>query len=103
MTLWYRSPDVLMGSALYSFPVDIWSMGAIFFEMVTGKVLFAGRNEEDQLVRMFQLLGAPTQSTWKSLLSYPNTTDRLQRAQSLINEGKLPSALNSTFHTNTSE
>lgn len=35
-------------------------MGVIFFEMVTGKVLFAGRNEEDQLVRMFQLLGAPT-------------------------------------------
>ncbi|KPA77920.1 protein kinase putative (CRK) [Leptomonas pyrrhocoris] len=80
VTLWYRSPDVLMSSSLYSYPVDIWSMGAIFFEMSTGKVLFSGRNEDEQLLRMFWLLGSPTKETWPSLLSYTGTTERLERA-----------------------
>ncbi|KAG5482024.1 hypothetical protein LSCM1_05739 [Leishmania martiniquensis] len=80
VTLWYRSPDVLMGSALYSYPVDIWSMGAIFFEMATSKVLFSGRHEDEQLLRMFWLLGSPTRETWPSMLSYPGTMERLERA-----------------------
>lgn len=42
VTLWYRSPDVLLGSRNYSTPVDIWSIGCIFAEMVNGKPLFAG-------------------------------------------------------------
>ncbi|TPP40992.1 Protein kinase domain family protein [Leishmania donovani] len=80
VTLWYRSPDVLMGSALYSYPVDIWSMGAIFFEMATSKVLFSGRHEDEQLLRMFWLLGSPTRETWPSMLSYPGAMERLERA-----------------------
>ncbi|CAJ1020499.1 Protein kinase domain/Protein tyrosine kinase, putative [Leishmania lindenbergi] len=80
VTLWYRSPDVLMGSALYSYPVDIWSMGAIFFEMATSKVLFCGRHEDEQLLRMFWLLGSPTRGTWPSMLSYPGTVERVERA-----------------------
>lgn len=79
VTLWYRSPDVLMGSALYSFPVDVWSMGTIFYEIVCGSVLFAGRNEDDQLLRMFRLLGSPTRETWPSMRTYPGANDRLER------------------------
>ena len=37
VTLWYRAPDVLMGSRKYSTPVDIWSIGCIFAEMVNGR------------------------------------------------------------------
>jgi cyclin-dependent kinase len=40
VTLWYRAPDVLMGSRTYSTPVDIWSVGCIFAEMATSKPLF---------------------------------------------------------------
>ncbi|KAG5508809.1 hypothetical protein JKF63_05308 [Porcisia hertigi] len=86
VTLWYRSPDVLMGSALYSYPVDVWSMGAIFFEMATSMVLFSGRNEDDQLLRMFWLLGSPTRETWPSMLSYPGTVERLERASRAATE-----------------
>lgn len=81
VTLWYRSPDVLMGSALYGFPVDLWSMGAIFYEMVTGVVLFNGRNEDEQMLRMFRLLGSPTKETWPSMRSYPGTDERLDRVR----------------------
>ncbi|CCW71782.1 unnamed protein product [Phytomonas sp. Hart1] len=86
VTLWYRSPDVMMGSALYSFPVDIWSMGAIFFEIVTGKVLFSGRNEEEQLFRMFFLLGSPTHESWPSMFTYPKVRNRLESLTTLATQ-----------------
>ena len=40
VTLWYRAPDILMGSKDYSTSVDIWSVGCIFAEIVTKKALF---------------------------------------------------------------
>jgi len=47
VTLWYRAPDILMGSKSYSTSVDIWSVGCIFAELVNRKPLFPGLNEED--------------------------------------------------------
>jgi cyclin-dependent kinase len=54
VTLWYRPPDVLMGSKTYSTSVDIWSIGCIFAEMVTKKPLFPGTSNEDQLQKIFK-------------------------------------------------
>jgi cyclin-dependent kinase len=56
VTLWYRPPDVLMGSKTYSTSVDIWSIGCIFAEMVTKKPLFPGTSNEDQLQKIFKYL-----------------------------------------------
>ena len=42
VTLWYRAPDVLLGSKQYTSSIDIWSVGCIFAEMVTGAPLFTG-------------------------------------------------------------
>ncbi|XP_026190999.1 cell division control protein 2 homolog [Cyclospora cayetanensis] len=77
VTLWYRAPDVLMGSNTYSTPVDIWSIGCIFAEMVNGRPLFPGSNNEDQLQRIFKVLGtpAPTESLtglpqWRNNFKY---------------------------------
>lgn len=47
VTLWYRAPDILMGSKNYSTSVDIWSVGCIFAEIVNRRPLFMGQNEED--------------------------------------------------------
>lgn len=71
VTLWYRSPDVLMGSRKYSTPVDIWSVGCIFAEMVTGRPLFPGSSEQDQLNRIFKLLGTPTPESWPGIVDLP--------------------------------
>lgn len=54
VTLWYRAPEVLLGTQRYSCPVDIWSIGCIFAEMATRKPLFQGDSEIDQLFRMFR-------------------------------------------------
>uniref|UniRef100_A0A2P2I967 cyclin-dependent kinase n=1 Tax=Hirondellea gigas TaxID=1518452 RepID=A0A2P2I967_9CRUS len=72
VTLWYRAPDVLLGSRNYSTPVDIWSIGCIFYEMATGKPLFPGRSDSDQLDKIFQILGTPTVETWPGMVNYPD-------------------------------
>ena len=71
VTLWYRSPDVIMGSTNYGLPVDMWSVGCIFAEMASGVPLFNARTDQDQLLRMFKILGSPTRETWPSMSTYP--------------------------------
>lgn len=56
VTLWYRAPEVLLGSQKYSTPVDIWSVACIFAEMLTKVPLFHGDSEIDQLFRIFRLV-----------------------------------------------
>ncbi|XP_060624926.1 cyclin-dependent kinase 1 [Anolis sagrei] len=76
VTLWYRSPEVLLGAVRYSTPVDVWSIGTIFAEMATKKPLFHGDSEIDQLFRIFRALGTPNNDVWpevESLQDYKNT------------------------------
>jgi cyclin-dependent kinase len=71
VTLWYRAPDVLMGSRKYSTPVDIWSVGCIFAEMANGRPLVAGTSETDQLDRIFRLMGTPTLADYPGIVELP--------------------------------
>lgn len=64
VTLWYRAPEVLLGSTHYSTPVDIWSVGCIFAEMVRRQPLFPGDCEIQQLLHIFTLLGTPNEEMW---------------------------------------
>ncbi|XP_040566299.1 cyclin-dependent kinase 5 homolog isoform X2 [Lepeophtheirus salmonis] len=77
VTLWYRPPDVLLGSTEYSTPIDMWGVGCIFYEMASGRPLFPGSTVEDELRRIFLVLGSPTEENWtgissSSMLSYYN-------------------------------
>ncbi|KAK9887770.1 hypothetical protein WA026_000085 [Henosepilachna vigintioctopunctata] len=69
VTLWYRAPEVLLGSTTYACPVDIWSLGCIFAEMATKRPLFQGDSEIDQLFRIFRVLTTPTEETWPGVSS----------------------------------
>jgi len=64
VTLWYRAPDVLLGSRYYSTSIDSWSIGCIFAEMATGQPMAAGGSVEEQLLRIQAVLGTPTAATW---------------------------------------
>ena len=64
VTLWYRPPEILLGSQAYAPPVDVWAVGTIFVEMVTKRPLFPGDSEIDQLYKIFRHLGTPNESTW---------------------------------------
>lgn len=73
VTLWYRPPDVLLGSTDYSTSLDMWGVGCIFTEMVTGTATFPGTKDAwDQLDKIWQVLGTPTEETWDGVSSYPN-------------------------------
>ncbi|XP_045212280.1 cyclin-dependent kinase 1-like [Mercenaria mercenaria] len=72
VTLWYRAPEILLGSQRYSTPVDMWSVGCIFAEMVTKRPLFHGDSEIDQLFRIFRTLTTPTEETWPGVTSLPD-------------------------------
>jgi serine/threonine protein kinase len=64
VTLWYRPPEILLGSQTYAPPVDVWAIGAIFVEMVTKRPLFPGDSEIDQLYKIFRQLGTPNEQVW---------------------------------------
>jgi len=72
VTLWYRAPEVLLGSARYSTPVDIWSIGCIFAEMASRKPVFRGDSEIDQLFRIFRTLSTPNEETWPGVSQLPD-------------------------------
>ncbi|KAK3018227.1 hypothetical protein RJ639_002761 [Escallonia herrerae] len=69
VTLWYRAPEVLLGSTHYSTAVDMWSVGCIFAEMARRQALFPGDSEFQQLLHIFRLLGTPTEKQWPEVNS----------------------------------
>lgn len=60
VTLWYRPPDILLGSTSYTTPIDMWSVGCIMAELILLFPLFTGKNNEDQIKRIFKVLGTPS-------------------------------------------
>eukprot|EP00919_Chromeraceae_sp_WS-2016_P065833 GHVR01155677.1.p1 GENE.GHVR01155677.1~~GHVR01155677.1.p1 ORF type:complete len:329 (+),score=52.73 GHVR01155677.1:37-1023(+) len=64
VTLWYRSPELLLGERHYTSKVDLWSIGCIFLEMVTSRPVFCGDSEIDTLFKIFRLRGTPDEKTW---------------------------------------
>lgn len=59
-TRWYRAPEIILGSKAYSYPVDVWATGTILAEMYTGRQLFAGTSTLNQLERIMELTGFPS-------------------------------------------
>ncbi|XP_023320500.1 cyclin-dependent-like kinase 5 [Eurytemora carolleeae] len=73
VTLWYRPPDVLFGAKLYTPSIDMWSAGCIFAELANaGRPLFPGSDVDDQIKRVFKLLGTPTEEVWPGMCSLPD-------------------------------
>ncbi|KAI8896924.1 kinase-like domain-containing protein, partial [Globomyces pollinis-pini] len=93
VTLWYRSPELLLGSTSYGTEVDIWSTGCILLEFFTKYPIFQGRAEIDQLELIFKLCGSPSVENWPGIKDLPwygmmqfTPTERL-----LVNEFSQPS------------
>ena len=93
VTLWYRPPDVILGSTNYGFAVDIWSTGCIFAEMLLGQPLFNGHSDAEQLQKMFSLLGTPTTDNFPSYTKYPNYRSIVAEARNGAFDQILPSSL----------
>ncbi len=73
ITLWYRSPELLLGTETYGPEVDIWSVGCLLVEMILKKPLFPGKNEPEQLDLIFRTFGTPTEEVWPGWEGLPNS------------------------------
>ncbi|KAM7262282.1 hypothetical protein ACFE04_021359 [Oxalis oulophora] len=71
VTLWYRPPELLLGATKYGPAVDMWSAGCIFAELLYGKPIFPGKNEADQIKKIFQLCGYPSENDWPGISKIP--------------------------------
>uniref|UniRef100_A0A0G4GP52 Cyclin-dependent kinase 2 homolog n=1 Tax=Chromera velia CCMP2878 TaxID=1169474 RepID=A0A0G4GP52_9ALVE len=72
VTLWFRSPEILLGQKHYSAPLDVWSAGCIMGEMIDGKSLFPGDSEIDTIYKIFKLLGTPDEKRWPGIDQLPD-------------------------------
>ncbi|XP_060756884.1 serine/threonine-protein kinase MAK isoform X2 [Neoarius graeffei] len=63
-TRWYRAPEVLLRSCVYSSPIDIWAVGCIMAELYTLRPLFPGNSEVDEIFKMCQVLGTVKKTDW---------------------------------------
>ncbi|KAE8728330.1 putative serine/threonine-protein kinase [Hibiscus syriacus] len=67
VTLWYRAPELLLGSTDYGVGIDLWSAGCLLAEMFAGRPIMPGRTEVEQLHKIFKLCGTPSEAYWKKL------------------------------------
>ncbi|KAJ1906316.1 kinase subunit of RNA polymerase II carboxy-terminal domain kinase I [Coemansia sp. IMI 209127] len=73
ITLWYRPPELLLGTTVYGPEVDIWSLGCVLLEIFMKKPAFQGQNDIDQLEQIFKILGTPSPEVWDSFKKLPWT------------------------------
>ncbi|KAJ3260838.1 cyclin-dependent protein kinase [Boothiomyces macroporosus] len=82
VTIWYRAPELLLGSRHYTKGIDIWAIGCIYAELLMLKPLFKGDEakmdakktipfQKDQLTKIIDVLGFPTTDRWQEIEYMP--------------------------------
>jgi len=71
-TLWYRAPENFLGSdsrtgLVFGFPMDMWAVGCVLYELVTGRPLFGARTDHEQFLELCTLFGTPTVWNWEDV------------------------------------
>ena len=68
-TRWYRAPEILLGSVKYNSQADMWSVGCIFGELLSGKPVFPGTSTLSQIDKVLEITGKPTKEDILSIQS----------------------------------
>ncbi|KAI0525574.1 Pkinase-domain-containing protein [Xylaria bambusicola] len=72
ITIWYRSPELLLGETRYGAAVDIWSAACVMVEIFTRHAIFPGDGGEiSQLEKIYNVLGTPNRKEWPGLADTP--------------------------------
>ncbi|KAF9435215.1 serine/threonine protein kinase, CMGC, CDC2/CDK sub [Entomortierella beljakovae] len=76
VTRWYRPPELFLGQKKYGPAVDMWGIGCVFGEMLFGRPVLQGNSDQDQLDKIFQLCGSPTEDTMPGWSSLPGLEEK---------------------------
>ena len=95
--MWYKSPELLLGSTRYTNAIDIWSSGCVLAELELGRPIFPGKTELEQFDLISRILGSPNEENWVGLTSLPNYESFLKNAI------KYPNIFRSTYDKKISE
>merc|ERR1719313_1318342 len=63
----YRAPELILSVKRTTAAVDVWSAGCIFVELIRGQVIFQGKDGADQLLKIFEVCGTPTNAEVKAM------------------------------------
>uniref|UniRef100_A0A7S3M8L4 Mitogen-activated protein kinase n=1 Tax=Spumella elongata TaxID=89044 RepID=A0A7S3M8L4_9STRA len=73
-TRWYRAPEILLGSTLYTRGVDIWAVATILGEMINGRPVFPGTSTINQIERIIEVINMPSKSDVDAIASVYTAT-----------------------------
>jgi len=76
-TRWYRAPEIVLGSSVYTKAVDMWAIGCIIAELYSGKPLYPGKSTIDQLTKIMEITGRPTAKELEETAIGAKTAHRL--------------------------
>ncbi|KPI39567.1 Serine/threonine-protein kinase ssn3 [Cyphellophora attinorum] len=104
VTIWYRSPDLLLGARHYTPAIDMWAVGCIFAELLSLRPIFKGEEtkmdskktvpfQRNQMSKIVEILGMPRRDHWKGLVDMPEYP---QLQSLLMGRGTMHSSLSST-------
>ena len=85
-TRWYRAPEILLGAPKYTFAVDMWAVGCILGEMLSGRPIFPGSSTMNQLEKILELVGAPNDDQVGKISTYSQGI--YEQVSSAIKENK---------------
>jgi serine/threonine protein kinase len=74
VTLWWRAPEILLGTEHYDYCVDVWSFGIILLTLYLGYCPITGTTEDVQIIHIFKFLGTPTEEVWPGVSKLPRWT-----------------------------
>ncbi|KAJ3293434.1 hypothetical protein HK104_004469 [Borealophlyctis nickersoniae] len=75
VTRWYRPPELCLGETFYTPAVDMWGVGAVFGEMWKRRPIMPGASDLDQIAKIFELCGSPTEESWPGHMELPALKD----------------------------
>ena len=112
VTIWYRAPELILGTKHYTPAVDMWAVGCIFAELLSLRPIFKGEEakmdnhkktvpfQRHQMQKIVDIMGMPTKQKWPNLISLPEYTQlqSLNGASSGNNRNRAPPSLKDWYH-----
>ena len=88
--LWYKAPEVILDCQKYGMESDLWSCGCIIAELARGSVLFNGDSPIDQIMKILNCLGTPSQNEFPEFHQHIDPRLTLPKEPSVTLEKMLP-------------